>query len=195
MKIHVLAGILSTALLAAPAVAADMAPLKPAPAPAPFTWTGGYVGVTAGGAWSSSNTSTSAAVVPGGYFPNAATAAVVNAAGPLNIKSTGFATGIEAGYNWQNGALVLGLEADVQALHLNSAANSGAVLYPPGFQNQFVVSAYADATWLFTARARVGLVAGNALFYATGGLAVANLNMISCSLIPAVHSKPARSIP
>jgi opacity protein-like surface antigen len=177
MKIQVLVGITSTALLAAPAVAADMALLKPAAAPAPFNWTGGYVGFTAGGAWGSSDTSTSTSFAPvGGYLPNATTVATVNAAGPLIIKPTGFATGIEAGYNWQSGALVFGVEADLQAVHLSAAASSGAVRYPPGFHHQFVISAYSDTTWLITARARVGLVAGNSLFYVTGGLAVTNLN-------------------
>jgi outer membrane immunogenic protein len=123
MKIQVLVGITSTALLAAPAVAADMALLKPAAAPAPFNWTGGYVGFTAGGAWGSSDTSTSTSFAPvGGYLPNATTVATVNAAGPLIIKPTGFATGIEAGYNWQSGALVFGVEADLQAVHLSAAA-------------------------------------------------------------------------
>ena len=58
---------------------------------------------------------------------------------------------------------------------MSGAANAGAVPYPPGFHNQFVVSSYADGTWVFTARARVGLVANNWLFFATGGLAVTQL--------------------
>ena len=100
----------------------------------------------------------------------------MNAVGNQSIKPSGFATGIEAGYNWQIGRLLLGVEADLQALELNGAANSGAIPYP-GFHRQFVVSSYGDSTWLFTARARVGLVAGNnSLVYATGGLAVTRLN-------------------
>jgi opacity protein-like surface antigen/outer membrane protease len=174
-KKHLLAGVAFTALLAGSATAADMRPIKAPPLPAPFTWTGGYVGLTAGGAWGAYDTTTSTALSPGGYFPNAATVAAVNAAGPQSIKPGGFATGIEAGYNWQNGALLVGVEADLQALHLSGAANGGAALYPAGFHHQFVVSSYADSTWLFTARARVGLVANNWLFFATGGLAVTQL--------------------
>lgn len=129
MKINLLAGVAITALLTGAASAADMRLLQ-APPPAPFTWTGGYAGITAGGAWGTYDTTTSTVFSPGGYFPNAATVAAVNGAGPLGIKPGGFAIGIEAGYNWQSGALVLGVEADLQALNLNGAANGGAALYP-----------------------------------------------------------------
>jgi opacity protein-like surface antigen len=176
METKHLAGAAFTALLGGSAAAADrVLPLKTPPAPAPFNWTGGYVGITAGGAWGTYDTTTSTALSPGGYFPNAATVAAVNAAGPQSIKPSGFATGIEAGYNWQSGALLLGVEADLQALDLRGAANSGAILYPPGFHHQLVVSSYGDSAWLATARARVGLVANDWLFFATGGLAVTQL--------------------
>ena len=171
-----LAGVASVALFAGPAMAADVPTFAPAPIPAPMGWTGGYVGITAGGAWGAFGTATSTAVNPGNFFSDPAIVGIINAAGSNSIKPGGFATGIEAGYNWQNGSFLLGVEADLQALHFNGAASSGAVGYPaaPG---QFVVTSYSAANWLFTARARAGLVAGNgALFFLTGGLAVTHLN-------------------
>jgi hypothetical protein len=58
--------------------------------------------------------------------------AAVNAAGAQSIKPLGFSGGEQIGYNRQFGRFVLGLEADLDYLHLNGAANSGAKLYPVG---------------------------------------------------------------
>ena len=116
-----LAGVASVALFAGPAMAADVPTFAPAPIPAPMGWTGGYVGITAGGAWGAFGTATSTAVNPGNFFSDPAIVGIINAAGSNSIKPGGFATGIEAGYNWQNGSFLLGVEADFQALHFNGA--------------------------------------------------------------------------
>jgi opacity protein-like surface antigen len=172
---RLLAGVASIALFAGHAMAADVLTVAPS-APAPSRWTGGYVGVSAGGAWGAFGTATSTPVNPSNFFSDAAVVGAINAAGANRAKTNGFATGIEAGYNWQNGPFLLGVEADLQSLHFNGAASSGAVLYPDR-GGQFVVTSYSAANWLFTARARAGLVAGNgALFFLTGGLAVTHLN-------------------
>ena len=170
-----LAGVAAIALFAGPATAADVLTIAPS-APALSSWAGGYVGVTAGGAWGAFGTATSTPVNPSNFFSDAAFVGAINAAGANSGKTNGFATGIEAGYNWQNGPFLLGVEADLQSLHLNGAASSGAIRYPGG-GGQFVVTSYSAANWLFTARARAGLVAGNgALFFLTGGLAVTHMN-------------------
>ena len=172
---RLLAGVASIALFAGPAKAADVLTVALS-APAPSSWAGGYVGVTAGGAWGAFGTATSTPVNPSNFFSDAAVVGAINAAGANSAKTNVFATGIEVGYNWQNGPFLLGVEADLQSLHLNGAASSGAIRYPDG-GGQFVVTSYSAANWLFTARARAGLVAGNgALFFLTGGLAVTHLN-------------------
>jgi opacity protein-like surface antigen len=58
----------------------------------------------------------------------------------------GFVGGLNLGYNWQSGSLVLGVEGDV-------SMNGGLDDY------------------LASLRARIGLARGNTLFYATGGIA------------------------
>ena len=100
--------------------------------------------------------------------------AVVNAAGVQNLKHSGFSGGVQAGYNWQSGRVVFGLEGDLDFLHLNAAANSGAVRYPGGGSgfgptvrgvffpyNQAVISSYANANWLATVRPRLGVTISN----------------------------------
>ena len=145
-----------------------------ADAVSPFNWTGYYLGLTAGANWGQYDAQTS--TIPDGY-ENAAQAAAVTAAGKQTIKATGFGAGIEGGYNWQTGNLLLGIEADLQAIHLNGAVDSGAVHRPgPPAGVAFTVTSYANTNWLFTARPRIGFVAPNHwLFYATGGLALTQL--------------------
>ena len=80
--------------------------------PTSYSWSGFYGGVTAGAALGQYNAQTSTV---GGAYMDAASAAAVSAAGAQSIKPTGFTTGIEGGYNWQIGNLLLGVEADLQA--------------------------------------------------------------------------------
>src|SRR5579862_8868434 len=95
------------------AQAADLPTRKEAPAPVfvppPFTWTGFYIGLNAGGIWPSGSRSATLfdpdAGIDGGFL---------NAAFPggLGSQSAGFIGGGQAGYNWQTGAFVLGIETD-----------------------------------------------------------------------------------
>ena len=148
----------------------------------PYDWTGFYVGINAGGAHGTYNPTTSTVVSPT-YLFKPVDVAAVNNAGMQHIKPLGFLGGVQAGYNWQFGHAVVGLESDLDYFHLNGAANSGAVRYPGGGSGffigarltQFVISSYANADWLFTLRPRVGIAADNWLFYATGGLALTRL--------------------
>jgi outer membrane immunogenic protein len=74
-------------------------------------------------------------------------------------KPSGFAGGLQAGYNWQNGPWVFGLEGDIQA----SAAEE--TFAPWKFSNP----------WFGTVRGRGGYAFNNILFYVTGGLAFGEL--------------------
>jgi len=153
------------------AVAADLK--APAPIPASvYNWSGFYAGVNAGAAWGSYDPVTS--TVNDTYF-NPGNLPAVNAGGSQSIKPKGFMGGEQIGYNWQSGKFVVGVEADLDYLHLNGAANSGALAYPVNPGNFFVVSSYANSDWLLTLRPRVGIASNNWLFYATGGLAVTNI--------------------
>ncbi|HVV41827.1 MAG TPA: outer membrane protein [Nitrobacter sp.] len=74
-------------------------------------------------------------------------------------KPDGVFGGAQAGYNWQNGQLVFGVEGDLQA---SSADDTFA---PYKFSNP----------WFGTARGRVGYAFNNVLVYGTGGLAFGEL--------------------
>ena len=98
-----------------------------------YSWAGPYLGGNIGYAW--------------GSVDNNPT------------RPSGFAGGVQGGYNWQNGPLVFGLEADIQA----SGAND--TFAPWKFSNP----------WFGTVRGRVGYAVNNVLFYGTGGLAFGEL--------------------
>jgi outer membrane immunogenic protein len=145
--------------------AADMA----VPLPAPPTWAGFYAGATAGGAWGSLDPQTTA--INNTNFGSAANVAAVNATGMQSITPSSFTGGLEAGYNWQWGGLVGGLEVDLESLRLaGTAINRGT--YPTSPSQPFALTTSINSNWLFTARPRLGYEVNNWLFYVTGGLAV-----------------------
>jgi outer membrane immunogenic protein len=76
-------------------------------------------------------------------------------------EPSGIMGGLQAGYNWQNGNLVFGVETDI---NLSGADD---VFAPWKFSNP----------WFGTLRGRVGFAANNVLFYGTGGLAYGGLEL------------------
>jgi outer membrane immunogenic protein len=74
-------------------------------------------------------------------------------------EPSGFAGGVQAGYNFQSGPLVIGLEGDLQ---LNGADDTFARWK---FSNP----------WFGTVRGRVGYAMNNLMVYGTGGLAFGGL--------------------
>ncbi len=79
--------------------------------------------------------------------------------GSNRTRPSGFSGGVQAGYNWQSGPLVFGVEADLQA----TAADD--TFAPWKFSNP----------WFGTVRGRAGYAFNNILFYGTGGLAFGEL--------------------
>ena len=165
-----------TAVGTVAAQAADLPTRKEAPAPVfvppPFTWTGFYVGLNAGGIWASGSRSASLfapATFPfpvASYFP-----------GGLGSQGGGFIGGGQAGYNWQTGAFVLGIETDFQGTTLSKSFDSvsspfvGAGLLTG---DTLAVHAKASLDWLGTTRGRVGFVVtpdNRLMIYGTGGVA------------------------
>jgi outer membrane immunogenic protein len=157
-----------------------------------FNWTGFYIGANAGALWGHSDvtssapcTATSFSGANPGYFCTTtvglANGAAVGAAGTGSLSGSGFTGGVQASYNWQNGNTVLGFETDFGAFHFRGAQSVSAN-YPVGAHvstaNTFTVGTSVEANWLFTARARIGwVVKPNILAYATGGLAVTQLEV------------------
>jgi outer membrane immunogenic protein len=140
---------LGVVVAASCAAAADLslAPLYKAP-PAVVTqaynWTGFYLGANAGGGW--------------GHSWWSATGTPVNLSGAQ--------AGGTAGYNWQLGNTVLGLEGDMDWSNLKGTGTTGCA-----------AGCTTKDNWLSTVRGRVGYAFGGVLPYVTGGLAVGDVNV------------------
>jgi outer membrane immunogenic protein len=158
-----LGGLAISALLAAPALAADLPARMPVKAPAPvvvavYNWTGFYVGANVGYAWSVDDHLLS--------FTNVGTFAGVNPKGAFG--------GGQIGYNWQaGGPLVLGIEADIQ----------GGRIHDSGISSAARGTDY-NLRWFGTVRGRVGFAVDRSLLYATGGFAYGGLNKHTFAGIP-----------
>jgi outer membrane immunogenic protein len=74
-------------------------------------------------------------------------------------RPSGFSGGVQAGYNFQSGPLVFGVEADLQAT---------------GADDTFAPWKFSNP-WFGTVRGRAGYAFNNILFYGTGGLAFGEL--------------------
>ena len=189
----------------APVAAADL-PVRVAPAPAPvyvapaFTWTGFYIGLNAGAAWPHHDDG----------FDHFGAFRYANLNPPVVIHSTGFGCGafscnddrnvvftggLTWGSNWQFGALVVGLESDLNYIDLDDRHGNGfdairfslptlearaaaGITFGPlalgGAGNPYTATFFGDggdSNWFTTTRLRVGFAWDRVLFYGTGGVA------------------------
>jgi len=152
-------------LFAQAAAAADLAP--PMFSSSSFQipwWTGFYIGGEAGYAWGKDTTTEFATATNTftGFDPT------------YNIKSA--VGGLYAGYNYQIGWAVLGIESDIEAADIRGGFDS-------------LTAGGAGTTridWQGSFRARLGYATDKAMFYGTGGLAFANISHTYSSLMTGV---------
>ncbi len=180
MKLGTFGAALAATTIAGSAFAADLPSRKVAPVMAPIpvmTWTGFYIGLNAGYTWSGNGVATTP--LAGFFGPTWNTELATSAAlatGVDSAKSSGFIGGLQAGYNHQFGALVAGIETDIQGVIGSGSSGSriGAGV-PAVFPAELITSSSTSSRkldYFGTLRARLGFVATPAfLLYATGGLA------------------------
>jgi outer membrane immunogenic protein len=137
----------------------SLAPLYKAPptqySPA-YNWSGFYLGVNGGGGWGDSHW---------------------QGIGHTNLS--GGQVGGTAGYNWQFGQTVLGVEGDLDWNHLTGTLVSPAC--PGG-------SCSTSDSWLSTVRGRVGYSFDRVMPYVTGGLAAGDLHAAAPGLPGATNT-------
>jgi outer membrane immunogenic protein len=142
------------------ALAADL----PIPAPLPsasyfpaalYNWGGAYFGLNGGYAFGRSDWTLGAASTGG-------------------FQTNGFLFGGTLGWNFQYGRVVMGLEGDVDWSGLSGSSSTG-LCAPLGAPAGFACQTKSD--WLSTARGRAGYAFDRILLFATGGLALANVEL------------------
>jgi outer membrane immunogenic protein len=144
------------------AFAAEMAVPAPAPAPLPaYTWSGCYVGASAGTSSGSSQ-----------HFRTSDGAPITE-----SFDLSGFIGGGQLGCNWQWGAWVFGIEGDGSAVN---KSGQGFELDPIPRPNTNWIS-QTQERWFVTARGRLGLTnfwwfGDKTMVYVTGGGAWAKID-------------------
>ena len=176
--------LVSTFLLsAAPALHAADLPTKagyqPAP-PAPWSWSGFYVGGTVGGGW--------------GNFDNAASAYDLRF--PLSTNGSGVVAGLYGGYNFiLYDRLLLGIETDFAWANIRGGGEFGGHLDLPHGSIPWAAEANNRLGWIGTTRGRLGYAFGPVLVYGTGGLAYGHVEtngvgVLGSSSIHSSHAVP-----
>jgi outer membrane immunogenic protein len=128
-----------------------------APPDTAFNWNGFYVGMNAGYAWGHSSWSDPAVGADSGKF-----------------HTGGGLVGGQLGYNWQTGAVVLGIETDADWMSVkgSTAGLGGVCLADGGGMCQ------TQQSWVGTTRGRLGYAFDRWLPYVTGGVAYGNIQAV-----------------
>jgi outer membrane immunogenic protein len=141
MKKTMFAAVAAATVAATSAVAADLPRSQPyysSPAvPAGYNWAGMYVGANVGYQWGRTTNSTT--------------------------RPDGIEGGLQAGYNWQSGPWVFGVEGDIDASWIKGSGTCGGL------------TCETKNTWLGTVRGRLGYAIDRFMPYVTGGLAVGDI--------------------
>jgi outer membrane immunogenic protein len=150
------------AFVASAASAADLpsryAPVASYNALPSFTWTGFYAGAQAGYAWGADESR---------VYVSGADVTPSVLVGDTEYDTDGFVGGVHAGYNYQYGTFVAGVEGDLELAGLEGNRTWGV----PG-------DTFSDKTEIGfqgSIRGRVGVALDRLLVYGTGGLAFAKV--------------------
>lgn len=142
--------------IAVPASAADLG-VRRGPAVAPvavapiYNWTGFYIGAHIG--WGSVELNSTLLVDIPPFLTGTS----------FGGTQDGFLGGGQAGFNWQTGAWVLGIEGQISWTDISESAT----ITLGGLTS----TSTSSVDWLGTLAARVGVASANWLFYVKGGLA------------------------
>jgi outer membrane immunogenic protein len=178
MKKILLGSVGLAAMLAGPAMAADMRVPPPAPAPVYYDWSGAYVGGNIGGVWYDHHQHfTTPTAAPALFLPSAS----------FGTSGSDAIFGFHAGAQWQWGIWVLGVEAALSGCTSECRSFSGVNTSPVFGPTQF---AEHKMTNLFTAGPRLGLAFDRWMIFVTGGWASANLKSSFCSSVSGLCDGP-----
>jgi outer membrane immunogenic protein len=147
-------------------------------APVESDWAGPYVGFAFGEKWTDANWTTTQLIDP----PSAVLGtAVIDASSPDRFNPAGLRLGGYAGYNWQTGRWLYGLEIDAawsNATDTHTGVPGCKIACNFGFPGPGVDSSFIRALWDVSLRPRVGyLVMPETLVYGTAGVALQRIEV------------------
>ncbi|MBY0372176.1 outer membrane beta-barrel protein [bacterium] len=139
-----------------------------------------FEGTVGAGFGSASMLTDAGSVTSTSYFDSTANTAAVNRSGTGVVNSNHFTFGAKAGKDWLHKSLVWGLVSDL-SLFKQTAVLDASGTYPSG-GGGYSLRTVVNTNWLLTLRGRAGLpvrIFAQGIFYATAGLAFADLNIES----------------
>jgi outer membrane immunogenic protein len=190
------------ALIVAPAQAADLPEAVELPAPSPKfqnLWSGFYVGLNAGAAFSGIRMQAVPSQETFAFFPTLSATDLSSLRHTLEDEGFGLSSGVHLGFGKHFGPIVVGIESDFSILSGSGEASASTTVatvyaggFPPGAEGAVAPFTYTSEArgqidWLATGRLRVGFAPADRLFvYATGGLALGKVETgIAAELVPA----------
>ncbi|MHC1727679.1 MAG: outer membrane protein [Syntrophobacteraceae bacterium] len=134
-----------------------------------FDWTGPYAGVHLGYGWG--DPAMHVDPLPHNFVsPD-------QAPSKMHLGPTGIVGGVQAGYNYQMGRFVAGIEADFSGSAMSGSQSVSPIPFTDGSTFPGSVSAHEETNWFGTLRPRLGYtVTPTLLIYGTGGLAYGNVS-------------------
>jgi outer membrane immunogenic protein len=132
-------------------------------------WTGPYVGVQAG--ITRANSATDVSLGGAWSSESAALRDFVTTNADARQRDHDANTGVQLGYNYQTGSIVLGAEVEFTALNGSQTVSRGPLRYTPVANLTYTFTNTVDPKHMTAVKAKVGAAAGSTLFYAEGGWA------------------------
>lgn len=173
IAVAALVSALGFSLIADRAAAADLPMVRKAPAAVVaimYNWTGFYAGAHVGYGWGDTDTNI-------GLTDAAGVLQGVAALGIFPVRYSydrdGYVAVGQLGYNFQTGAWVVGVEADISATGIEGSSTVTTNVVGFAFPNTSSVS--QEMKWFGTLRGHIGYAANNWLFFGTGGLAYGSM--------------------
>jgi outer membrane immunogenic protein len=178
-----LLGTAAFAVIAGPAIGADLAVRPVLKPPVPIaSWTGFYVGLNSGGSIGASSSTDSAVFTTPTFFGSTSGGSTPLFNDSFRHVPTGWIVGGQLGYNYQVSSFVLGIEADWQWSGQKDTVNTGcstgstaSFFFLGGSMFGQCLADEQKLTNFGTARARAGVLANDSLWYVTGGAAWATV--------------------
>lgn len=166
MKKYLLSTISALVLGSGSVFAADLIPDIKAPPPVPlFNWSGFYVGTHIGSAWGSNN-----------WYDR------FDGTFSTSYWTSGVLAGAHAGWNYQTGPVVLGVEGNLDYTNARGSSSVVNAIGPGGFAGTASLS--TETNWVATVVGRAGVTTGPVLYYLVGGWALHSSEHTASALFP-----------
>lgn len=156
---------------------AGLAAAAPAAAQEDYPWAGFYVGATLGASWADTSTRLQASLPTGATIIPPGDIAQINALDSDSSNKTQLIGGVEGGYNYLMGSLLLGIETEFGFLDINEHSSrtfNSVVATTP--RPTITIDQRVKTDWMWTLRPRIGYATPTWMVYATGGLAMTKID-------------------